>query len=190
MSGLVELNGVTKIYDRTNPQPALDRVSVEIEQGGITAVMGPSGSGKSTLLAILSGLLHPDGGKVMAVLQRRGLMTAFPIFALVTVLSGFWLYLRASREAPAFSSSRTGITLGVGGLCALIALFIGLLVITPSMNRAAATAQQAAQAAGAEERQALMGRAGQLRSRAGAASRIATLLLIIAACTMAVGRYV
>jgi len=132
----------------------------------------------------------PDGGKVMAVLQRRGLMTAFPIFALVTVLSGFWLYLRASREAPAFSSSRTGITLGVGGLCALIALFIGLLVITPSMNRAAATAQQAAQAAGAEERQALMGRAGQLRSRAGAASRIATLLLIIAACTMAVGRYV
>jgi putative ABC transport system ATP-binding protein len=29
--------------------------------------MGPSGSGKSTLLAILSGLLHPDKGQVLAM---------------------------------------------------------------------------------------------------------------------------
>jgi putative ABC transport system ATP-binding protein len=29
--------------------------------------MGPSGSGKSTLLAVLSGLLHPDRGRVLAL---------------------------------------------------------------------------------------------------------------------------
>ena len=28
--------------------------------------MGPSGSGKSTLLAVLSGLLEPDSGQVLA----------------------------------------------------------------------------------------------------------------------------
>src|SRR5437588_7301817 len=29
--------------------------------------MGPSGSGKSTLLAVLSGLLRPDGGRVISL---------------------------------------------------------------------------------------------------------------------------
>lgn len=132
----------------------------------------------------------PEGGKVMAVLQRRGLLTVFPIVALLTVVSGLWLYVRASSMAPGFSSSPMGMTLGFGGLCALLALFIGMLVITPSMNRAAATAQQAAQAAASDERQALLGVATRLRTRAGAASRIATLLLIVAAAAMAVGRYV
>jgi putative ABC transport system ATP-binding protein len=35
--------------------------------GQITLLMGPSGSGKSTLLAVLSGLLHPDCGDVLAL---------------------------------------------------------------------------------------------------------------------------
>jgi putative ABC transport system ATP-binding protein len=42
-------------------------VSIELFSGQITLLMGPSGSGKSTLLAILSGLLHPHGGRVMAL---------------------------------------------------------------------------------------------------------------------------
>jgi len=45
----------------------LHDVSIELFSGQITLLMGPSGSGKSTLLAILSGLLHPDSGKVMAL---------------------------------------------------------------------------------------------------------------------------
>jgi putative ABC transport system ATP-binding protein len=47
----------------------LHDVSLELFSGQITLLMGPSGSGKSTLLAILSGLLHPDNGRVLALGQ-------------------------------------------------------------------------------------------------------------------------
>ena len=39
---------------------ALDRVSLEISEGTLVAVMGPSGSGKSTLVHCLAGLDVPD----------------------------------------------------------------------------------------------------------------------------------
>src|SRR5438270_346625 len=46
---------------------ALNNVSLDLHAGQIALLMGPSGSGKSTLLAVLSGLLHPDSGKVTAL---------------------------------------------------------------------------------------------------------------------------
>jgi sulfate/thiosulfate transport system ATP-binding protein len=43
---------------------ALDDVSLEIESGSLTALLGPSGSGKSTLLRVIAGLERPDRGIV------------------------------------------------------------------------------------------------------------------------------
>ncbi len=45
----------------------LHEVSIDLRAGEITLLMGPSGSGKSTLLAVLSGLLAPDEGQVLAL---------------------------------------------------------------------------------------------------------------------------
>jgi sulfate/thiosulfate transport system ATP-binding protein len=43
---------------------ALDDVSLEVEGGSLTALLGPSGSGKSTLLRIIAGLETPDAGEI------------------------------------------------------------------------------------------------------------------------------
>jgi sulfate transport system ATP-binding protein len=44
---------------------AVDDVSLEVEGGSLTALLGPSGSGKSTLLRIVAGLEWPDAGEIV-----------------------------------------------------------------------------------------------------------------------------
>lgn len=46
---------------------AVREASLELRVGEMSLLMGPSGSGKTTLLAMLSGLLRPDSGQVLAL---------------------------------------------------------------------------------------------------------------------------
>jgi putative ABC transport system ATP-binding protein len=56
---------ISKAYGRGDARVvALDEVSVALERGRFTAVMGPSGSGKSTLMHCLAGLDSVDSGEV------------------------------------------------------------------------------------------------------------------------------
>jgi sulfate/thiosulfate transport system ATP-binding protein len=57
----IEARNVTK---RFGDFVALDGVSVSVESGSLTALLGPSGSGKSTLLRVIAGLETPDAGAV------------------------------------------------------------------------------------------------------------------------------
>jgi putative ABC transport system ATP-binding protein len=64
MSELVRLTDITKVY-QGGITGALNGVSLSVEQGEFTAVMGPSGSGKSTLLNLIAGLDRPTSGTVL-----------------------------------------------------------------------------------------------------------------------------
>lgn len=63
----IELKNVTFTYSKHIPGavPALNDVSIEVESGGITGLIGHTGSGKSTLVQMLNGLLKPDSGTVL-----------------------------------------------------------------------------------------------------------------------------
>jgi putative ABC transport system ATP-binding protein len=61
----VKATDVTRRYGEDGTAvDALRGVSLELEPGSLTAIMGPSGSGKSTLMHILAGLDRPTGGTV------------------------------------------------------------------------------------------------------------------------------
>jgi len=49
---------------------ALDRLSLAIEQGTITSIIGPNGSGKTTLTNVLSGMLPMDEGVLVVQAQK------------------------------------------------------------------------------------------------------------------------
>jgi sulfate transport system ATP-binding protein len=57
----IEARNVTK---RFGDFVALDDVSINVESGSLTALLGPSGSGKSTLLRVIAGLEIADHGDV------------------------------------------------------------------------------------------------------------------------------
>jgi phospholipid/cholesterol/gamma-HCH transport system ATP-binding protein len=55
---------VRNVHKRFGPQVVLDNVSIEIEPGKTTAVVGPSGVGKSVLLKLIMGIMTPDAGEI------------------------------------------------------------------------------------------------------------------------------
>jgi sulfate transport system ATP-binding protein len=57
----IQVRGVSKSFGDFH---ALDDVTVDIDSGQLTAVLGPSGGGKSTLLRIIAGLETADKGTV------------------------------------------------------------------------------------------------------------------------------
>jgi putative ABC transport system ATP-binding protein len=70
---VVEAHELTRTYGEGDTAVhALRGVTLSVETGRLTAVMGPSGSGKSTLMHLLAALDHPTQGHVEIAGTRLG----------------------------------------------------------------------------------------------------------------------
>lgn len=59
---------------RTDQFLALDEISFQVGEGESVAILGMNGSGKSTTLKLVSGVLEPDGGRVLTRGRVAGLI--------------------------------------------------------------------------------------------------------------------
>ena len=63
----LECKGIAKSFGGV---PVLKDVSLTLELGTVTALVGENGAGKSTLLKIASGQLSPDAGEILVRGER------------------------------------------------------------------------------------------------------------------------
>ena len=55
---------VRNVHKHFGSQVVLDGISIDIQPGKTTAVVGPSGVGKSVLLKLIMGIMTPDAGEI------------------------------------------------------------------------------------------------------------------------------
>ncbi len=111
MSIAIDIQDLRKIYPgaATRP-PALDGVSLQIEQGEFFGLLGPNGAGKTTLISILAGLLQPSSGhiRVQGVDVQKQALAARRILGIVPQELAFDPFFTV-REALQFQSGYFGI---------------------------------------------------------------------------------
>src|SRR5664279_2051068 len=73
----VRIKDLVKRFDNVM---AVKRVSVDIREGSLTAILGPSGCGKTTLLRCISGLLMNDEGQILIGEKDAGKCALFVNF--------------------------------------------------------------------------------------------------------------
>lgn len=130
------------------------------------------------------------GGPFLASLHRRKVHVFMAASALLTVLSGIWLYWALTTGFdPDIVWSRGGVVFGIGGLCGLLALVIGGGIIGPGFARLAALSEQT-DAIPQDQRAAHAQRLEATSRRTMLASKCALALMVIALVLMALGHYV
>ncbi|MHB8657920.1 MAG: ATP-binding cassette domain-containing protein [Solirubrobacteraceae bacterium] len=92
---LLEARGVSKYFGSVN---ALQEITLKVNAGEVTCVLGDNGAGKSTLIKILSGVHAPDEGELLLEgetvhlanpreARARGIATVFQDLATVPLMS-------------------------------------------------------------------------------------------------------
>ena len=131
---VVEIRNLAKGYRRGGQAvPVLTDITLDIQRGEFTALMGPSGSGKSTLLNLIAGIDKPDHGELrvgglditalsegeLADWRSRNVGFVFQFYNLMPVLSAYEnveLPLTLTHLSRAERRERVELTLSMVGL--------------------------------------------------------------------------
>jgi putative ABC transport system ATP-binding protein len=131
---LVEIRDVYKSFQREEQRiDVFTGLTLDIDAGSFTALMGPSGSGKSTLLNLMAGLDKPTSGTVtvagspvstmsagqLAAWRSRNIGFVFQSFNLLPVLTAYQnveLPLLLTRLSGKERDERVKLALDVVGL--------------------------------------------------------------------------
>jgi len=131
---LVEIRDVYKSFSReTEKVEVFTGLTMDVEKGSFTALMGPSGSGKSTLLNLVAGLDRPTAGRISVGGAEVSAMTAtelagwrashvgfvfqsFNLLPVLTAAQNVELPLLLTRLSRKEREERVKIALGVVGL--------------------------------------------------------------------------
>ncbi len=116
LSTIATLTDVSKSLGST---PVLDRFSLAIRAGEVTALLGPNGAGKTTTVGLLTGRLQPDAGtarlfgldparpaarmRMGVMLQAAGLPDVLSVTEVVTLQSGYYADPRPVAETLAIA---------------------------------------------------------------------------------------
>jgi uncharacterized membrane protein len=128
--------------------------------------------------------------EVMAGLKRRRFFIFQPIIATLTILSGLrLLWIDSAGFAGSYFDSATGKAFSWGGLAAIIAYIISYAIAFPLNTRAGKIGARIREPAAGPEREQLTRSLNRTRRGATIATLATVSFGILAACAMAVARY-
>ena len=138
-SPAIRVRGVTRRFGGARPVQALDALTLDVQRGKVTGLIGPDGAGKTTLMRIAAGLLLPDSGEIrvldtdmrenpLAAQSRLGYMPQrFGLYEDLTVQENLDLYADLQGVEPARRAGRYRELMHMTGLAPFTARLAGRL---------------------------------------------------------------
>jgi uncharacterized membrane protein len=121
---------------------------------------------------------------IAELLGKRRLVDRIVALGLVTVLAGLVMYLKDWDDYANFLDTRFGEALTLGGLCAIAALVVGIVVTRPGVRRMLVLGRQAAEASGPPSPE-VGAEMAAIQRRLKVAARVSFALLVVAVALMA-----
>ncbi|MBC7968948.1 MAG: ABC transporter ATP-binding protein [Verrucomicrobia bacterium] len=119
-SVILRLDSVTRQFSRTAP-PAVNNLTLQLNQGDLLGLLGPSGCGKTTLLRLIAGFEQPQTGTIAladrivagaghwVLPERRDVGMVFQDYALfphLTVADNVAFGLKQQRQGARYTSKQ------------------------------------------------------------------------------------